>query len=232
MDAQQRAMKFYAAIQNFKRALQNFQGAPLLWDYTLKYRNAQEAFAVKTGGAADLARFLRIFEMWPYITTCFAHNFFKSPRIDFRFFTVAKLKKLNNFYLGRIEDWPIKNSRNRVFTPYLARARARARPSPTSWELGLRPSPTRGSHREPTRGARLRISATHFAHVAFRARGRCFFRDFDSQRVVTQLSANSMEHIYTNALKKCIKMQGSVIGRRGRLPAQRQLSAPADQSFL
>ena len=36
---------------------------PELWDYTLKYRNAQEAFAVKTGGAADLARFLRIFEM-------------------------------------------------------------------------------------------------------------------------------------------------------------------------
>ncbi len=59
--------------------------------------------------------------------THFDHNFSKSPRINLRFCTVAKLKKLNNFYLGRFEDCPIKNSRNRDFSLYLARARARAR---------------------------------------------------------------------------------------------------------
>ena len=70
----------------------------------------------------------------------------------------------------------------------------------------------------------MRISATHFAHVAFRARGRCFFRDFDSQRVVTQLSANSMEHIYTNALKKM--HQNARIGDR-----QEGKAAPAAAAF-
>ena len=51
---------------------------------------------------------------------------------------MAKLKKLNNFYLGRFEDCPIKNSRTRDFSLYLARARARARPALAS-ALGLRP---------------------------------------------------------------------------------------------
>ena len=59
------------------------------------------------------------------ITTYFDHNFFKSKRIDFRFCTLAKLEKLNNFYLYRIEDYPNKKSRNRDFRLYLARARAR-----------------------------------------------------------------------------------------------------------
>ena len=63
------------------------------------------------------------------VITYFDHNFFKSNRIDFRFCTLAKLEKLNNFYLYRIEDYPNKKSRNRDFRLYLARARARARPA-------------------------------------------------------------------------------------------------------
>ena len=61
----------------------------------------------------------------------FDHNFFKSKRIDFRFCTLAKLEKLNNFYLYRIEDYPNKKSRNCDFRLYLARARARARARPS-----------------------------------------------------------------------------------------------------
>ena len=37
------------------------------------------------------------------VTTYFDHNFFKSKRIDFRFCTLAKLEKLNNFPTDRPE---------------------------------------------------------------------------------------------------------------------------------
>ena len=77
------------------------------------------------------------------VTTYFDHNFFKSKRIDFRFCTLAKLEKLNNFYLYRIEDYPNKKSRNRDFRLYLARARARAPGPRERW--GLRPLPRRDS---------------------------------------------------------------------------------------
>ena len=136
---------------------------PLFWAREKRWEHGKIRRSKLAKGSAQNQRCWRVFYdkkhvlRWFWCVSLkgivhFDHNFSKSPRIDFRFFTVAKLKKLNNFYLGRIEDWPMKKSRNRVFTPYLARARARARPSPTSWELGLRPSPTRGSHREPTRG--------------------------------------------------------------------------------
>ena len=70
------------------------------------------------------------------VTTYFDNNFFKSKRIDFRFCTLAKLEKLNNFYLYRIEDYPNKKSRNRDFRLYLARARARARARPALASAG------------------------------------------------------------------------------------------------
>ena len=79
------------------------------------------------------------------VTTYFDHNFFKSKRIDFRFCTLAKLEKLNNFYLYRIEDYPNKKSRNRDFRLYLARARARARAPGPRERWGLRPLPRRDS---------------------------------------------------------------------------------------
>ena len=55
----------------------------------------------------------------------FHHNFSKSARIEIRFGTVAKLEKLNNFSLDRIEDCRCKNLSIRVFAGDLARARAR-----------------------------------------------------------------------------------------------------------
>ena len=79
------------------------------------------------------------------VITYFDHNFFKSNRIDFRFCTLAKLEKLNNFYLYRIEDYPNKKSRNRDFRLYLARARARARAPGPRERWGLRPLPRRDS---------------------------------------------------------------------------------------
>ena len=85
----------------------------------------------------------------------------------------------------------MKKSRNRVFTPYLARARARA-PGPLpqvgSWASG--PLPQGGVIGNPQGGRACGFRNTFCARRVSRARGRCFFRDFDSQRVVKQLSAN------------------------------------------
>ena len=74
------------------------------------------------------------------VTTYFDHNFFKSKRIDFRFCTLAKLEKLNNFPTDRPEvdvtkkvDFPMYALETRG---YLARARARARARPALASAG------------------------------------------------------------------------------------------------
>ena len=59
----------------------------------------------------------------------FCHNFTKSARIELRFWEVANLEKLNNFYLGHFESLLTKKWLFCSFGFYLARARARARPA-------------------------------------------------------------------------------------------------------
>ena len=66
---------------------------------------------------------------------CFDHNSSRSARIELRFCTVAKLEKLNNFYLDCFESYITKNA-SFESPGYLARARARARarpPAPGGW---------------------------------------------------------------------------------------------------
>ena len=57
----------------------------------------------------------------------FDHNFSRSARIELRFWEVANLEKLNNFYLGHFESLLTKKWLFCSFGLYLARARARAR---------------------------------------------------------------------------------------------------------
>ena len=61
---------------------------------------------------------------------CFDHNSSRSARIELRFCTVAKLEKLNNFYLDCFESYITKNA-SFENPGYLARARARVRARPS-----------------------------------------------------------------------------------------------------
>ena len=129
---------------------------PLFWAREKRWEHGKIRRSKLAKGSAQNQRCWRVFYdkkhvlRWFWCVSLkgivhFDHNFSKSKRIDFRFCTLAKLEKLNNFYLYRIEDYPNKKSRNRDFRLYLARARARARAPGPRERWGLRPLPRRDS---------------------------------------------------------------------------------------
>ena len=94
----------------------------------LHKREPKDWGVVGTGHLQAKLKFcLEFFKCCFYIETCFGHNFFQSARIELRFFEVANLEKLNNFYHGHFKCLLTKKWFFWSSGLYLARARARAR---------------------------------------------------------------------------------------------------------